>query len=57
MLNIHSKLSDQDVTIFSVMSAMAQRLNALNMSQGFLSRLSCPTRFIRGLRSSNTGWI
>lgn len=35
MLNIHSKLSDQDVTIFSVMSAMAQRLNALNMSQGF----------------------
>ena len=35
MLNIHSKLSDQGVTIFSVMSAMAQRLNALNMSQGF----------------------
>lgn len=35
MIEIHSKLPAQDVTIFSTMSAMAQRLNALNLSQGF----------------------
>ena len=35
MLQIESKLPAQGVTIFSVMSAMAQRLNALNLSQGF----------------------
>ena len=35
MLKIESKLPAQGVTIFSVMSAMAQRLNALNLSQGF----------------------
>lgn len=35
MLQIESKLPAQGVTIFSTMSAMAQRLNALNMSQGF----------------------
>lgn len=35
MFEIHSKLPQQGVTIFSVMSAMAQRLNALNLSQGF----------------------
>lgn len=35
MLQLHSKLSAQGVTIFSVMTAMAQRLNALNLSQGF----------------------
>ena len=35
MINIHSKLPAQGVTIFSIMSAMAQRLGALNLSQGF----------------------
>lgn len=35
MLQLHSKLPAQRVTIFSVMTAMAQRLNALNLSQGF----------------------
>ncbi|WP_173912062.1 methionine aminotransferase [Acinetobacter sp. Marseille-Q1618] len=35
MIKIHSKLPAQGVTIFSTMSAMAQRLNALNLSQGF----------------------
>ena len=35
MIQIESKLPAQGVTIFSVMSAMAQRLNALNLSQGF----------------------
>lgn len=35
MLKIHSKLPAQGVTIFSQMTAMAQRLNALNLSQGF----------------------
>ena len=35
MIEIYSKLPTQGVTIFSVMSALAQRLNALNLSQGF----------------------
>jgi len=35
VIEIHSKLPAQGVTIFSVMTAMAQRLNALNLSQGF----------------------
>lgn len=35
MLSFPSKLPAQGVTIFSQMSALAQRLNALNLSQGF----------------------
>ena len=35
MIKIHSKLPAQGVTIFSIMTAMAQRLNALNLAQGF----------------------
>lgn len=35
MIDIQSKLPAQGVTIFSIMSALAQRLNALNLSQGF----------------------
>ena len=35
MIEIYSKLPAQGVTIFSIMTAMAQRLNALNLSQGF----------------------
>lgn len=35
MINIQSKLPAQGVTIFSTMSALAQKLNALNLSQGF----------------------
>ncbi|BBF77022.1 methionine aminotransferase [Acinetobacter ursingii] len=34
-MQLLSKLPDQGVTIFSTMSALAQRLNALNLSQGF----------------------
>lgn len=35
MLQLHSKLPAQGVTIFSTMSALAQELQALNLSQGF----------------------
>ncbi|MDV2469155.1 methionine aminotransferase [Acinetobacter chinensis] len=35
MINLQSKLPAQGVTVFSTMTAMAQRLNALNLSQGF----------------------
>ncbi|MFW1995763.1 methionine aminotransferase [Acinetobacter guillouiae] len=35
MIEIHSKLPAQGVTIFSIMTAMTHRLNALNLSQGF----------------------
>lgn len=35
MLELKSKLPSQGVTIFSVMTELAQRLNALNLSQGF----------------------
>ncbi|WP_407303076.1 methionine aminotransferase [Acinetobacter sp.] len=35
MIDFHSKLPAQGLTIFSVMTAMAHRLNALNLSQGF----------------------
>lgn len=35
MIQTTSKLPHQGVTIFSEMSALAQRLNALNLSQGF----------------------
>lgn len=35
MINIQSKLPAQGVTIFSTMSALAQKLKALNLSQGF----------------------
>lgn len=35
MIEIQPKLPDQGTTIFSVMSALAQQLNALNLSQGF----------------------
>ena len=35
MIEIHSKLPAQGVTIFSIMTALAQKLNALNLSQGF----------------------
>ena len=35
MLELHSKLPAQGVTIFSIMSQLAQQLGALNLSQGF----------------------
>ena len=35
MLELHSKLPNQGVTIFSIMSQLAQELGALNLSQGF----------------------
>lgn len=43
MIEIHSKLPAQGVTIFSVMTAMAHRLNALNLSQGFPDFAAPPT--------------
>ncbi|ENU93305.1 hypothetical protein F971_01353 [Acinetobacter vivianii] len=35
MLQLQSKLPSQGITIFSVMTELAHRLNALNLSQGF----------------------
>ena len=35
MLQLQSKLPSQGVTIFSVMTELAQRLNAPNLYQGF----------------------
>lgn len=35
MLQLQSKLATQGVTIFSTMTALAHRLGALNLSQGF----------------------
>ncbi len=35
MLQLQSKLPSQGITIFSVMTELANRLNALNLSQGF----------------------
>ena len=35
MIELASKLPAQGVTIFSTMTALSQRLNALNVSQGF----------------------
>lgn len=35
MFKIHDKTQQTGTTIFSIMSALAQRLNALNLSQGF----------------------
>ena len=35
MLDLQSKLPELGVTIFSTMSALAQQLGALNLSQGF----------------------
>ncbi|MEB3791380.1 methionine aminotransferase [Acinetobacter sp. IK40] len=35
MLQLQSKLPSQGVTIFSIMTELAHRLNALNLSQGF----------------------
>ncbi|WP_291358180.1 MULTISPECIES: methionine aminotransferase [Acinetobacter] len=35
MLELHSKLPNLGVTIFSTMSALAQKLGAINLSQGF----------------------
>lgn len=48
MIQIESKLPAQGVTIFSVMSALAQRLNALNLSQGFPD-FSAPTELLTAL--------
>ncbi|TQR61928.1 aminotransferase, partial [Acinetobacter sp. RF14B] len=35
MLELSSKLPDLGVTIFSTMSNLAQKLGAINLSQGF----------------------
>jgi methionine transaminase len=48
MIEIHSKLPAQGVTIFSVMTAMAQRLNALNLSQGFPD-FAAPSALLKAL--------
>ena len=51
MIEIHSKLPSQGVTIFSIMSAMAQRLNALNLSQGFPD-FSAPPALLEALNQA-----
>ncbi|WP_343597834.1 methionine aminotransferase [Acinetobacter sp.] len=48
MLNFPSKLPQQGITIFSQMSALAQQLNALNLSQGFPD-FPAPTALIEHL--------
>ncbi|MFT4020688.1 MAG: methionine aminotransferase [Acinetobacter sp.] len=53
MLNFPSKLPHQGVTIFSQMSALAQRLNALNLSQGFPD-FPAPTALIESLAQASS---
>lgn len=48
MLELQSKLPSQGITIFSVMTELAQRLNALNLSQGFPD-FSAPSALIDAL--------
>ena len=52
MIEIHSKLPAQGVTIFSIMTAMAQRLNALNLSQGFPD-FPAPPDLLQALSQAN----
>ena len=48
MLQLQSKLPSQGVTIFSVMTELAHRLNALNLSQGFPD-FPAPTALLEAL--------
>ncbi|WP_347456708.1 methionine aminotransferase [Acinetobacter thermotolerans] len=56
MLDLQSKLPDLGVTIFSTMSALAQQLGALNLSQGFPD-FPVPSELIEALgRASSAGF-
>lgn len=56
MLELPSKLPDLGVTIFSTMSALAQKLGALNLSQGFPD-FAAPPALIESLnRASQNGF-
>ena len=56
MLKLPSKLPDLGVTIFSTMSALAQKLGALNLSQGFPD-FAAPPALIEALnRASQNGF-
>ena len=56
MLDLQSKLPDLGVTIFSTMSALAQQLGALNLSQGFPD-FPAPPDLIEALgRASTSGF-
>lgn len=56
MLDLQSKLPDLGVTIFSTMSALAQQLGALNLSQGFPD-FPAPPELIDALgRASSAGF-
>ncbi|MEB3754921.1 methionine aminotransferase [Acinetobacter sp. MD2(2019)] len=66
MLNFPSKLPQQGVTIFSQMSALAQRLGALNLSQGFpdfaspsalTEQLSLATQVGFNQYAAGDGWL
>lgn len=48
MLQLQSKLPSQGITIFSVMTELAHRLNALNLSQGFPD-FPAPTALLEAL--------
>ena len=56
MLEFPSKLPDLGITIFSTMSALAQKLGALNLSQGFPD-FPAPPALIEALsRASHNGF-
>jgi len=56
MLDLHSKLPNLGVTIFSTMSALAQKLGAINLSQGFPD-FPAPPQLIEALsRAAENGF-
>jgi len=56
MLELHSKLPNLGVTIFSTMSALAQKLGAINLSQGFPD-FPAPPQLIEALsRAAENGF-
>ncbi|WP_432208791.1 methionine aminotransferase [Acinetobacter variabilis] len=56
MLELHSKLPNLGVTIFSTMSALAQKLEAINLSQGFPD-FPAPPQLIEALsRAAENGF-
>jgi len=56
MLELHSKLPNLGITIFSTMSALAQKLGAINLSQGFPD-FPAPPQLIEALsRAAENGF-
>ncbi len=55
MLQLQSKLTTQGVTIFSTMTALAHRLGALNLSQGFPD-FPAPQALLEALSQATFSW-